>query len=65
MTSIKMLLSDRKENAKANESTVDQELTVGNSYSNPAANENFVNVKTLEGSFNEIIGTVMSNIVDC
>ena len=40
-------MSDRQQNATVNEGTVDEEFTVGNSDSNPAVNENLVNVKML------------------
>ena len=53
-------MSDRQEKG----STVDQDFTVGSSDSNPAVNENFVNVKTLEKCSNETIDKEMSNIVD-
>ena len=57
-------VSDRQENATVNEGTVDQEFTVGTSDSNPAVNENLVNVKTLERCFKERIDSELGNIVD-
>ena len=56
-------MSDRLGNATGNEGTIDQELIVGNSDSNPAVNVNLVNVKTLERCFNEKIDREMGNIV--
>ena len=41
----------RQENGKIREGTVDQEFTVHNSDIYPTANENLVNVKTLERLF--------------
>ena len=57
-------MSDRQENVVVNKDTVDQELTVNNSGSNFAANENLVTVKTLERCFNERIDRQMGYIVD-
>ena len=48
-------VSDRQENATVNEGPGDQEFTVGSHVINLTANENPVNVKTLERSFNERI----------
>ena len=41
-------MNDRQEDATVNEVTVDQEISVGNSDSNPAVKPNLLNVKTLE-----------------
>ena len=57
-------VSDRLENAPVNEGTSDQEFTVDNPGSNLVANENMVNVKTLERCFNEIIDREMGITVD-
>ena len=57
-------MSDRQEKVTVNEGTVNQEITVNNSGSNSAANENLVNVKTLERCFNEKVNRQMGNIVD-
>ena len=61
-------MSDRQEYARVNESTVDQEFTVGYPDCNPAANEILVNVNTLEGCFNENIvwktGTIFAAVKD-
>ena len=57
-------INDRQEITTVNDSTADQEFTVGNSDGSPAVNENVVNVKTLEGFFNERIDKEMSNFVD-
>ena len=57
-------MNDRQENATVNEGTADQEITVGNAYSNPAFDENFVNVKNLERCFNERIDKEMDNFAD-
>ena len=48
-------LSERPENTAVNESTVDKEITVVSSDSNPAVDENVVNVKTLERCFKDRI----------
>ena len=57
-------MNNRKENTTKNKGTVDQEITVGNSDSSPAVNENVVNAKTLESFFIERIDKEMGNIVD-
>ena len=57
-------VSERQENVVVNEGTNDQDFTVGTSSSNSVANENAMNVKTLERCFNERIDREMSNIVD-
>ena len=57
-------MSERQGIAPVDEGTVDQDITVGNSDSNPAVNKNLVNVKTLERCFNEKIDREMGNIVD-
>ena len=57
-------VSDRQENFVVKEGTADQEFTVNNSGSNLAANENLVNVKTLERCFNGRIDREMGYIVD-
>ena len=44
--------------------TVDQELTINNTGINLIANENFVNVQTLERCFREMFDREMGNIVD-
>ena len=56
--------SDKHENTTVNEGTGDQEFTVGNPGSSLAANENAVNMKTLEKCFNERIDREMGNVVD-
>ena len=48
-------MKSRQENTMVNEGTADQEFTVVNSDGVPAVNENVMNVKTLEGCFNEKI----------
>ena len=53
-----------QENARVNESIVDQEFSVGNSDSNPAVIEILVNVKLLERCFNEKIDKEMGIFVD-
>ena len=55
---------DRQENATVNEGTGDQEFTVDITGSCLTANENAVNVKTLEGCSNERIDREMCIIVD-
>ena len=57
-------MSKRQENATVNEDNGDQEFTVNISGSNLAANENLVNVKTLERCFIERIDRETGNIVD-
>ena len=57
-------VSDRQENTTVNESTGDQNFTVGTADNNSMDNENTVNVKTLERCFNERVDKKMSNIVD-
>ena len=57
-------MSDRQENVTVKEGASNQEFTVNNSGSNSAANENLVNVITLERCFNEKIDMEMANIVD-
>ena len=57
-------MSDRRENATVNEGTGDHEFTVVNLEKYLAANENVVNVKTLERCFNERIEKEMNIIVD-
>ena len=46
---------DRQENVTVIEGTGDQEFTVGSLENNLTANENVLNVKTLERCFNEKI----------
>ena len=58
------VVSDRQKNVVVNEGTADQEFTVNTSGSNLAANENLVNVKTLERCFNEKLDREMANIID-
>ena len=58
------LMSNKRKDVTVNEGTVDQEVTVNNSGSISGANENLVNVKTLERRFNERIDKEMGNIVD-
>ena len=53
--SIGNTMSDRQKSTTVNEGTVAQDFTVGNSDSNPAVDENLVNVKTSERCFNERI----------
>ena len=55
--------SERQENTRVNEGTGERDFTVGTSGKNLMANENTVNVKTLERCFNELIDREMSNIV--
>ena len=57
-------MSEKQENSMVSEGSVDQGFTVGNSDSNPAVNENFLNVKTLERCFNERIDRKMGDIVN-
>ena len=57
-------VSDRQEKSTVNEGTVDQEFTVDMSDCNLPANENLVNVRTLERRFNERIDREMGEIVD-
>ena len=57
-------VSDRQENATVNEGPGDQEFTVGSHVINLTANENPVNVKTLERYFNERIFRELNIIVD-
>ena len=57
-------MSGKQENAKVNEGTGDQEFTADNPCSNLAANENLVNVKVLERSFDEGIGKERVIFVD-
>ena len=56
--------NERQGNVVVNEGTNDQDFTVGTSNVNLIANENALNVKTLERCFNERIDRQMSNIVD-
>ena len=56
--------SERQGNVVVNGSTNDQDFTVGNSSTNSVANENAMNVKTLERCLIERIDKEMSNIVD-
>ena len=56
--------SERQKNVIVNEGNNDLDFTVGTSKNNSATNENMVNVKTLEGCFNERIDREKSNIVD-
>ena len=57
-------MGDWQENATVNESTFDQEVTVGNSGSNLLVIENLVKVITLERCFIERIGRETGNFVD-
>ena len=57
-------VSNGQENVVVNEDTVDQEFTAINFGSYLAANENLVNVKTLERCFDEWIDREMGNFVD-
>ena len=57
-------MSHRQKNTVGNKGTGERQFTVKNSKSNSAANENLVNVKTLERCFNERIDKEMGNIVD-
>ena len=56
--------SGRRENILVNEGTNDRDFSVGTSSYNLAANENTVEVKTLERCFSERVDREMSNIVD-
>ena len=56
--------SDKQDNATVNEGTGDQEFTVGNPGSNLKANENVVNVQTLERCFSERNDREICNFVD-
>ena len=56
--------SEKQENTVANGGFNDRDFTVGTSSKNLAANENIVNVKTLERCFNARIDKEISNIVD-
>ena len=56
--------SETQENTVVNGGTNDRDFTVGTSSNNLAANENIVNVKTLERSFIERIDREMSNIIE-
>ena len=57
-------LNNWQENAAFNEGTADQEFTVGNSDNGQTVNENVLNVKTLEISFNESIDRELGKIFD-
>ena len=57
-------MNNRHKNTTVNESTADQEFTVGNSDSGAAVNENVVKVKPLERYLNERIDREVDNIVD-
>ena len=57
-------VSDRLKNATVDENTGDQEFIVDNSGSNLVANENLVNVRTLERCFIERTDREMGNIDD-
>ena len=57
-------MSDRQETATVNEGSGDQEFIVHNPGSNSAANQYFVDMKTLEKCFNERIDREMGVIVD-
>ena len=56
--------SERQENIVLNEGTKDRDFTVGTSNNNIAIIESTVNVKTLEGCFNERIDREIKNMVD-
>ena len=56
--------SERQENIMVNESTNDQDFTIGTSNVSSNVSGNAMNVKTLERCFNERIYREMSNIVD-
>ena len=56
--------SERRENVVVNGGVDDQDFTGGTSNVSSIVNENALNVKTLEGCFNERIDREMSNIVD-
>ena len=56
--------SERQENIVVNEGTKDRYFTVGTSNNNIAIIESTVNVKTLEGCFNERIDREIKNMVD-
>ena len=56
--------NDRQEITTVNEGSAGQEFTVCNSDDGPAVNENVVNVKILEGCFNERIDMEMGDIVE-
>ena len=56
--------SERQENTVVNEGTDDRDFTVGTSNDSSIVNGNVMNVKTLEGCFNERIDREMNNIVD-
>ena len=55
---------ERQEYIVVNEGASDRDFTVGTSSNNIAINENTVNMKTLERSFNERIDREVSNIID-
>ena len=57
-------VSERQENAVANEGTNDRDFTVGTSSNDSIVNGNAMSVKTLEKCFNERIDREISNIVD-
>ena len=56
--------SERQENVVVNGGTNDQNFTVGTSNVSSIVNENVLNIKTLERSFNERIDREMNNIVE-
>ena len=56
--------SERQENIMVSEGTNARDFTVDTSNDFSVTNENMLNVKTLEGCFNERIDKEMSNIVD-
>ena len=56
--------SERQENVVVNKGTNDRDFTVSTSGNSTAVNGSTVNVKTLEGCFNERIDREMCNIVD-
>ena len=57
-------VSERQENAVANEGTNDRDFTVGTSSNDSIVNGNAMSVKTLERCFNERIDREISKIVD-
>ena len=63
-TNMANTVSDRQENGTVNESTGDQEFTVGDHENKLTANKNAVNVKILEMCFNERIDREKSKSVD-
>ena len=57
-------MNNRQENTTVNESTADQDFTVGNTDVGQVVNEHVVNVKRLDRSFSERNDREKVNIVD-